>query len=80
MDLLSDRVSTLLSFSTALSSSVSFLPSTVFFFIGLDSKCNNGAACMICGLLLGNVILLREDPIKVRLWRGEVSIYSVCQE
>jgi len=51
-----------------------------FSFIDLDSKCNNGAVCMICGLLPGNIILLMEAPIKVRLWRGEVSIYSVCQE
>lgn len=64
---LPDSVSTLL-FSTAVCSSVSFLLGDGFFY-RLRLKCNNGAACMICGLLPGNVLLLMVVPIKVRLWR-----------
>lgn len=55
VELLPDSVSTLL-FSTA------------FYWPRLKS--NNGAACMICGLLPGNVLLLMAIPIKVRLRRS----------
>lgn len=77
VELLPDSVSTLL-FSTAVCSSVSFLPGDGFFYRP-RLKCNNGAACMICGLLPGNVLLLMLIPIKVRLRRQGLDLLSLSR-
>lgn len=60
--LLSDRVSTLSVVLHSFEQLCFFFAEHSFFFIDLDSKCNNGAVCMICSLLPGNVILLMEAP------------------